>query len=67
MKVFLESVELDAEISEQKASTSEDVLERQNSEAPKEESEQQRDFHDRKDHSSTTTSSIESEVCLLII
>ncbi|XP_023750494.1 BEACH domain-containing protein B isoform X2 [Lactuca sativa] len=63
---FLESVELDAEISEQKASTSEDVLERQNSEAPKEESEQQRDFHDRKDHSSTTTSSIESEVLMSV-
>lgn len=37
MEVFLEFVELDAEISEHKASTGKDLPERQNPKAPKEE------------------------------
>ncbi|KAI3726569.1 hypothetical protein L1987_66367 [Smallanthus sonchifolius] len=55
---FLESVELDGETSEQKASTSEEL-----SEASKDESDQ-KDFHERKDHSSTSIESEDSEVLM---
>lgn len=54
---FLESVELDAETSEQKASTSEDLPE-----VSKDENDQ-KDFHERKDHSSISIESEDSEVC----
>ncbi|KAL4566093.1 hypothetical protein LXL04_030203 [Taraxacum kok-saghyz] len=68
-ETFLESVEIDAENSEQKATAmSEDLLERQQSEVFKEESDH-RDFHERKDHSSTsssTTTSMESEVLMSV-
>lgn len=53
---FLESVEVDTETSEQKASTSEDL-----SEASKDESDQ-KDFHEQRDHSSTSIESEDSEV-----
>lgn len=55
---FLESVELDAETAEQKASNSE-VL----SEGSKDDSDD-KDFHERKDHASTSIESEDSEVFL---
>ncbi|XP_076899562.1 BEACH domain-containing protein B isoform X2 [Bidens hawaiensis] len=55
---FLESVELDVENSEQKASTSEDLPE-----VSKDENDQ-KDFHERKDHSSISIESEDSEVLM---
>ncbi|KAD4386161.1 hypothetical protein E3N88_26330 [Mikania micrantha] len=55
---FLESVELDAETSEQKASTSEDL-----SEISKDENDQ-KDFHERKDQSTASIESEDSEVLM---
>ncbi|KAK9080847.1 hypothetical protein SSX86_000606 [Deinandra increscens subsp. villosa] len=55
---FLESLELEAETSEQKASTSEDL-----SEVSKDENDQ-KDFHERKDHSSASVESEDSEVLM---
>lgn len=65
---FLDSVEFDAESSELKASDSEDLSERQPSEGSKVDIDI-KDLHERKDHSSTSTStsveSEDSEVCEL--
>ncbi|KAK1406699.1 hypothetical protein QVD17_38307 [Tagetes erecta] len=55
---FLESMELDAGTSEQKASTSEDL-----SDTSKDESDQ-KDFHEQRDHSSTSIEPEDSEVLL---
>ncbi|GKB07990.1 BEACH domain-containing protein B isoform X1 [Tanacetum coccineum] len=58
---FLDSVEFDAESNELKASDSEDLSERQLSEGSKVDIDM-KDLHERKDHSSTSTStSVESE------
>lgn len=56
---FLESVELDSETSEQKASTNEDL-----SEVSKDDIDQ-KEFHEPKDHSSASIESEDSEVCLI--
>nr|XP_043606677.1 BEACH domain-containing protein B isoform X1 [Erigeron canadensis] len=55
---FLESIEFETEANEQKASTSEDL-----SEGSKDESDQ-KDFHDRNDHASTSMESEDSEVLM---
>lgn len=62
---FLESVELDADNNEQKASTSEDLSERQYSEGSKEESDQ-KDLQERKDHSSISIDSEDREVLMSV-
>lgn len=64
-ETFLESVELEAETSEQKASNTEEVLERQPSEVSKEETDH-KEFLERKDLPSPSTSSMESEVLLSV-
>ncbi|KAJ9567814.1 hypothetical protein OSB04_003780 [Centaurea solstitialis] len=62
---FIESLELDADNSEQKASTGEDLSERQFSEGPKEESDQ-KDLLEWKDHASTSIDSESREVLMSV-